>query len=184
MLESFIIRTENLDLINSKARHIELLKEDESLFEKEFGLKVEKGYLEFPEALEFIYSLLAHGPGFGEWGFYLFVHRKDKALIGAGGFKGKPNNGVVEIGYGTAEKYRGKGYATEAAKAFMHFSFKDSSIIKVIAHTRPEPNASNHILSKLKFVRSDDYVDPVDGLVWRYEMTRSMYFQLKRAGEI
>ncbi len=183
MAEPFVIRTENLDLVNSNARHIQLLREDEELFEKEYGWKVEKGYLEFPEALELIHSLLAHGPGFAEWGFYLFVHRKDKALIGAGGFKGRPNNGVVEIGYGTAEKYRGKGFATEAARAFLHFSFKDSSIIKVVAHTRPEVNASNHILNKLKFVRTDDYVDPVDGLVWRYEMTRSMYFQKKRAGE-
>lgn len=184
MAEPFIIRTENLDLLNSSARHIELLKEDESMFEKEFGFKVAKGYLEFPEALEFIYSLLAHGPGFGEWGFYLFIHRKDKALVGAGGFKGKPNNGVVEIGYGTAVEYRNKGLATEAATAFMNYSFRDTSIIKVIAHTRPEENASNHILNKLKFVRTDDYVDPVDGLVWRFEMTRSMYFKKKRAGEI
>jgi RimJ/RimL family protein N-acetyltransferase len=184
MQEPFVIRTENLDLLNSSARHIELLKEDEPMFEKEFGFKIAKGYLEFPEALEFIHSLLAHGPGFGDWGFYLFIHRKDKALIGAGGFKGRPNNGVVEIGYGTAVEYRNKGLATEAALAFIRFAFKDPSIIKVIAHTRPEENASNHILVKLKFVRTDDYVDSVDGLVWRFEMTRSMYFQRRRAGEL
>ncbi|KAB2908558.1 MAG: GNAT family N-acetyltransferase [Ignavibacteriales bacterium] len=183
MADPFIIRTENLDLVNSKARHIQLLRENEELFEKEFGWKVFDGYLEATEVLELIYNLLAHGPGFGEWGFYLFVHRKDKALVGAGGFKGRPNNGVVEISYGIAKAYRQRGLATEAAKAFMHFAFKDESIIKVIAHTRPEINPSNQILKNMQFIRTDDYVDPVDGLVWRYEMTRSMYFRKKRDGE-
>ncbi|MCW3107425.1 MAG: N-acetyltransferase [Segetibacter sp.] len=36
-------------------------------------------------------------------------------IIGAGGYKGKPKDGKVEIAYGTFEKYQGRGIGTEYA---------------------------------------------------------------------
>jgi RimJ/RimL family protein N-acetyltransferase len=42
-----------------------------------------------------------------------------------------------------------------------------SAVERVIAHTRPERNASTRVLEKSGFQRDGEIVDPVFGLVWR-----------------
>ena len=92
-------------------------------------------------------------------------------LIGWGGFKGAPDGGAVEIGYEVAESRRGRGLATAAAQAMVAEAFADEQVMRVIAHTLPERNASNRVLHKVGF--SYDGEDREDGeLVWRYALIR------------
>jgi len=48
------------------------------------------------------------------FGYYQIRRQSDGLAIGGVGFKGPPDDGVVEIGYGLVPSARGHGYATEA----------------------------------------------------------------------
>jgi [ribosomal protein S5]-alanine N-acetyltransferase len=72
-------------------------------------------------------------------------------LVGWGGFKGPPKDGVVEVGYEIAEARQGRGLATAATNAMVAEAFADDRVTKVIAHTLPERNASTRVLEKVGF---------------------------------
>ena len=91
------------------------------------------------------------------------------AVIGSAGFKGPPQDGVVEIAYGIEPAHRGQGYATEAAAALTGFAFKSGEVRCARAHTLPEPNASTRVLIKCGFMHIGTVTDPDDGPVWRWE---------------
>lgn len=101
---------------------------------------------------------------------FAVVQRIDRAVVGSCGFKGPPTpDGVVEIAYGVAPEYQGRGYATEAAQALVSYAFSHSTVRVVRAHTLPEANASTRVLVKCGFQCVGEVVDPDDGLVWRWE---------------
>jgi RimJ/RimL family protein N-acetyltransferase len=93
-------------------------------------------------------------------------------IVGEGGFKGPPREGVVEIAYGTGAEHRGKGYATQTAAALVEHAFACADVRLVTAHTRPDNGASKRVLMKCGFEYVGDVVDPEDGLVWRFEKHR------------
>ena len=102
-------------------------------------------------------------------GFSL-VHRDSNIVVGKGGFKGPPGaDGVVEIAYGVAPDYQGKGYATEAAQALVAFAFSSGQVRVVRAHTFAKANASARVLAKCGFQHVGEVIDPEDGMVWRWE---------------
>lgn len=101
---------------------------------------------------------------------FSILHRDDDTVIGKGGFKGPPSEeGMVEIAYGIAPDHQGKGYGTEAAEALTAFAFSSRKVRVVRAHTRPEANASTRVLTKCRFLKIGEVIDPEDGLVWRWE---------------
>ena len=101
------------------------------------------------------------------------VHRESGTMVGTTGFRGPPDDdGVVEIGYGIAPAYEGRGYATEAAAALVGFAFHHDAVRLVRAHTLPEANASTRVLGKCGFTFTGSVEDPEDGLVWRWERPR------------
>lgn len=79
-----------------------------------------------------------------------------------------------EVGYMLNKNYWGKGYATEALRAFMplffdHFSGGEQAHFEYAeAHTDPELVASHHVLEKTGFslheLREKDFENPVLGL--------------------
>jgi RimJ/RimL family protein N-acetyltransferase len=98
--------------------------------------------------------------------------RLNGAALGGCGFKGPPDaEGIVEIAYGVDPTHRGRGYATEAARALVTFAF-DSGLVHLIrAHTKLGNTASERVLAKCGFERIGEVIDPEDGLVWRWERT-------------
>ena len=68
--------------------------------------------------------------------------------------------------------HRGRGYATEAARALVAFAFGAGSVRLVRAHTQPGNGASDRVLTKCGFARVGEVVDPEDGLVCRWERSR------------
>jgi ribosomal-protein-alanine N-acetyltransferase len=101
---------------------------------------------------------------------FSMIRRDSDAVVGTCGFKAPPStDGVVEIAYGVAPEYQGRGYATEAAQALTNYAFASGEVRVVLAHTRPEPNASTRVLTKCGFRRIGEVIDPEDGLVWRWE---------------
>jgi RimJ/RimL family protein N-acetyltransferase len=101
---------------------------------------------------------------------FKMVLRVDSAEIGSCGFTGPPDeNGIVEIAYVVDEKFRGRGYATEAARGLSAFASADHRVRVIRAHTLPTDNASTHVLRKCGFSRAGESVDHAVGIVWRWE---------------
>jgi [ribosomal protein S5]-alanine N-acetyltransferase len=135
------------------------------------GHDVVAGWATFTEALPPTRDALAANPSGSAWGARFFVTRDPAELVGWGGFKGPPKDGVVELGYEIAEARRGRGLATAATRAMLAEAFADERVTTVIAHTLPERNASNRVLEKAGF-RFDAEAQEGDEVVWRFSLTR------------
>ena len=88
-------------------------------------------------------------------------------LVGWGGFKGPPQDGVLELGYEIAASHRGRGLATAAVEAMLAEAFADGRVERVIAHTLPERNASTRVLEKSGF-EFDAEVEQDGRSAWRF----------------
>lgn len=106
------------------------------------------------------------------WGPRLFLAGEPPELVGWGGFKGPPRNGVVELGYEIAESRRGRGLATAAARAMVAEALADDRVTTLIAHTLPERNASTRVLEKVGF-RFDAEGREREATVWRFALSRA-----------
>jgi ribosomal-protein-alanine N-acetyltransferase len=147
--------------------HLRLLLDDVAGFESAYGLRVVPGYLEFDGALAAALAALEDGMP-ARWWTHLFIHAGDRALIGLGGYTGPPENGTVEIGYGIAPDYRGRGLATAAAAELVARAGA-AGIRTVQAHTLAHANASTGVLTVLGFTRTGE-LDSEDGPLWRWEL--------------
>jgi RimJ/RimL family protein N-acetyltransferase len=134
------------------------------------GCAVEPGWATFVGALETTRNAVRADPSGVAWGPRLFVDDPPR-IVGWGGFKGPPANGVVELGYEIAESLRGRGLATAAAREMLREAFAHEDVTTVVAHTLPEQNASNHILEKLGFRRDGVRLEGAE-TVWRYVYDR------------
>ena len=143
-------------------------------FETKAGLPLADGLREFFVSGEVSPAWIdrlraATGPDPWTFGFAV-VHREDERVVGSAAFKGPPDDdGVVEIAYGIAPGYQGRGLATEAAGALVAFALERVDVTSIRAHTLPENNASARVLAKSGFHHLGEVVDPEDGLVWRWE---------------
>ena len=143
---------------------------DDSLA-RALGHDVVAGWATFVGALQATRDALAANPDAAAWGARFFVAGDPPELVGWGGFKGPPQNGVVELGYEIAERRRGRGLATAATRAMLAEAFADERVTAVIAHTLPERNASNRVLEKAGF-RFEGEAQEDDEVVWRFSLTR------------
>jgi RimJ/RimL family protein N-acetyltransferase len=84
------------------------------------------------------------------FGFYRITRLSDGRAVGGIGFKGQPDGGCVEIGYGLAPSARGHGYATEAATALLTVA-AEHGIVRVIADTTLDNIPSQRTLVRAGF---------------------------------
>jgi RimJ/RimL family protein N-acetyltransferase len=85
------------------------------------------------------------------FGYYRITRLSDGRAIGGIGFKGQPDSGVVEIGYGLAPSARGHGYAAEALIALTTVA-TNQGLSKVIADTTLDNVASQRTLIRAGFL--------------------------------
>lgn len=135
------------------------------------GHHVVPGWATFTEALRPTREALVADPTGSLWGARLFVAGEPPELVGWGGFKGPPNDGVVELGYEIAESRRGRGLATAATRAMLAEAFADARVSAVIAHTLAERNASNRVLERVGF-RYDGEAQEDGEVIWRFRRAR------------
>ena len=123
------------------------------------------------DALPFFYDSFQKNGNY--WGSFFSVHKADRQLLGTCGYKGAPNeSGVVEIGYEIKADYRQKGLASEAAKGLIDFAFSHDKVKVVMAHTLAHENPSVSVLKKLGFQFVKALVDPDDGDIWEWALTK------------
>jgi [ribosomal protein S5]-alanine N-acetyltransferase len=158
-----LVRAE-LDLMDAA------LAGDDSLA-RALGHDVVAGWATFTRALKRTRDALAAYPEGSAWGARLFVAGDPPELVGWGGFKGPPKDGVVELGYEIAAARRGRGLATAATRAMLAEAFADEQVTVVIAHTQAERNASTRVLEKAGF-RYDGNAQEDGHVVWRFSLAR------------
>ena len=158
-------------LVQADAETMEAAVAGDAALARHLGCAVEPDWVSFAGALVAMRDQLARDPGAATWGTRLFLAGDPAALVGWGGYKGPPADGVVELGYEIASGRWGQGLATAATHAMVAEAFADPRVTAVIAHTLAEPNASNRVLEKAGF-RFDrpEVEDGVD--VWRFRLDR------------
>lgn len=76
----------------------------------------------------------------------------DGKVIGGCGIHGRPDeSGVVEIGYGLAAPFRGRGYGTELVAAITGWLLEQPDVGTVLASTLADNLASRRVLEKNGF---------------------------------
>lgn len=118
------------------------------------GLRVSPGWpnADELEVLPILAEGLAREPDLADWGMHLVIHTGDRAIVGCAGLMGRPTpEGAVEVGYGIAPPYQGQGYATEATRALVEWSFAQPSIRRVIASCLKENKGSIRVIEKTGF---------------------------------
>jgi len=97
-----------------------------------------------------------------------YYARDNNILVGAGAFKGAPQNNTVEIAYGTFQSHRKKGIGTKICDLLVELALKTDPGLTITARTLPEKNFSTKILQKNGFVLSGLVNDPEDGDLWEW----------------
>ena len=85
----------------------------------------------------------------------------------------------IEVAYRLLPKFWGKGYATELAKALVHWGFTHLKVKKLIAVTHPENIASQQVLKKTGFISVGDMVWHTGQTVMRFEMYKEDAIKLE-----
>lgn len=102
------------------------------------------------------------------FGYYRISRSADGRAVGGIGFKGQPDGGRVEIGYGLAPSARGHGYAAEALVALRAVA-ADHGVSRVIADTTLDNIASQRTLTRDGF-----RLLGIDGELHHYEAVLDM----------
>ncbi len=93
---------------------------------------------------------------------WIIISKQEHAIVGDISFVGKPDqDGEIQIGYGTYEAYRGKGFMTEAVKIIIEWAKVQPSVKSIFATTTKVNVASYSILEKNNFVP----IGEVDGML-------------------
>jgi RimJ/RimL family protein N-acetyltransferase len=173
-----MIETARLRLVPCELEHFEAILQKQGELEQMLGVSVPENWFDFPgvagiEAIGFSYKYLKANPDARGWWTYLFIHVKDNALVGLGGYKGRADeSGMVEIGYAIIPPYRCKGLAAEAAGGLIDNAFSDTNIKRVDAHTLPDENASTRVLEKVGMANVGIAHDPDVGEVWHWSLRK------------
>ncbi|MBV8528436.1 MAG: GNAT family N-acetyltransferase [Candidatus Dormibacteraeota bacterium] len=143
------------------------LAEGDDVFSHRFGIPVAPGWSGFPEALSLMLDATASRES-GEWGPHLFFD-EDGTLVGNGGWKGAPVDGVAELGYAVAPSRQGRGIATAAVQQLLQRG-RAANLRTAVAHTLPQRSASTTVLERCGFTLVGVVLDPSEGRVWRWEL--------------
>ena len=88
--------------------------------------------------------------------YFLMIDHEMQKAVGMLGFKGVPVDGEVEVGYGTAESCRGRGYMSEALGGLLDWAAGTGRCRKVTADTHVDNTTSQRVLHKCGFIRGGE----------------------------
>ena len=121
-------------------------------------------------------SQMQRDPSLRRWIVRALVLREGRDIVGHAGFHGPPGiNGkqdpaAVEVGYKVFEPFRGRGLATEAARALMGWAREEHSVRHFILSIAPSNEPSLAIARKLGFEQTGEQWDDEDGLELVFEL--------------
>jgi len=90
------------------------------------------------------------------WRVRVIVDRSSNAVVGSINLKGPPVAGDVEIGWGLNADARGKGYATEASAAVIHWVAQHADVIYICTTVPDDNNPSQRVAARLGLIHTDE----------------------------
>lgn len=127
--------------------------EDAPEFEAFYGepevMEIRKyGVLGKEDARRQVESMVEHWRthGFGMW---VVEERATHGFCGECGLRWVEDGSDVELSYGLYPPYRGRGIATEAARAALGFGTDVLGLERIVAFSRGDNRISHHVLEKL-----------------------------------
>jgi RimJ/RimL family protein N-acetyltransferase len=173
------IRTPRLRLIRATPAHLRAELESPASLADALGVDVAASWppeLYDADAVTWALKWTEAHPDDAAWGFYYIVEADRSEAIGAGGYKGAPDDtGSVEIGYSIVPERRRRGYAREAVDGWVAHAFAESRVSRVIAHTLTELEPSIAVLRSAHFTFVGAGNDPQEPTAVQYELTRAAY---------
>jgi len=94
-------------------------------------------------------------------------------LVGSGCFKNSPFEREVEIGYGVAAAYAGRGYASAGVACLVQQASARDEVAAISAETSLTNRASERVLEKNGFVRGGSRVDSEGEVLTLWRLERS-----------
>ena len=82
-------------------------------------------------------------------GFCAVIEKASGKFIGWCGLWRLQESGEIEVGYALIKEFRGCGYASEAAEAFLIYGFETLNLTEIVAVARPENRASWRVMERL-----------------------------------
>lgn len=163
------IETERLLLFPYTQENLALFNRDLPKFEVRYGVKYRGEELD-EQLRDFLKQLereIADDPEhylfFTE---FLIVLRESDTVIGSIDYKYVPRDGVTEVGYGLNPRFEGRGYMTEALRAFLDFG-RSLGIRTVRADTLKNNVKSQRVLRKCGF----RFLREGENLWWEIDLT-------------
>jgi ribosomal-protein-alanine N-acetyltransferase len=145
------LHTERLTLIPFSRELIQMTMRDKAEIGRALDAHVPEEWPgpDLEEILPFLDDALDEQAERGHW-ITIILHTADRTLIGSAGFKDLPDEfGTVELGYGLVPAYRGRGYATEAARALIDWAFAHPAVRRATAECLRDNDASIRVLERL-----------------------------------
>ncbi len=117
------------------------------------------------KADDYIAHQLAHWQLYG-YGHWAVVARDDGKVVGWNGLEYLPELGETEVAYLLSRRVRGRGYATEAARAAVQYGFDTVGLASIIGLVHPENAGSVRVLEKCGMAFADRLT------LWSLDMSR------------
>ena len=105
---------------------------------------------------------LGHRAAGASWdwcGMFYIVDVETARIVGTCGFKSAPQEGQVEIGYGVAAGWRGRGVATAAVRQMLDTAQHLAPGVAVVAMVNPENLPSTAVVQRLGFRAVGECID-------------------------
>lgn len=166
------IQTPRLKLVALTSKQLKLYLTFPDRLEQQLGVSVSRDILtetvKRASSIKLSKMAQANEKDYAWYTYWLVIVTGQLYGAGLAGFKGIPDSrGEVEIGYGIAPAFQGKGYTTEAVKALITWAFQSPECKSVIApHTKTSNIASNRVLAK---VGMRAYEETIEGISWRID---------------
>jgi RimJ/RimL family protein N-acetyltransferase len=90
------------------------------------------------------------------WRVRVIVERSSNTVVGSINLKGPPVDGDVEIGWGLNDDARGKGYATEASAAVIHWVAQQAGVSSISATVPDDNHPSQRVAARLGLMRTSE----------------------------
>lgn len=93
--------------------------------------------------------------------FFTIVNKKERNYIGEIGFtitENTPKGKRVHLGYFILQKYWGKGFVTEAAKAIIDFAFENVGVHKITTGCIKENIGSEKVMKKCNMKKEAEFI--------------------------
>lgn len=83
------------------------------------------------------------------FGLFAIEYKDEGEFAGFCGLQYLDNTSEIEVGYRLAEKYWGKGIATECARVSLQFGFDNIKLDRIVAVVHPDNLASQRVIEKI-----------------------------------